>query len=605
MRSFWNNHIDVIWNSNFFSHQIRGQVYWMFHLKTGNLEVIQATNTKTRPTVSIQSMHFVFPFCPMSTGINIIIPISKNTWKTEATLFSDFSSFLPLRVSSYEHEYSSNHPELIQWDFFSTKFTLRNLIPRPKSSLIDRGFAEFIFPNTTFIDSRDKTCLCSKLKFTTSHNSSIGSIEYFNTSDGSGGILHYTYEVPKLKTNQRYSSILLFSGKDVYSFLSCGDPCYDLPDFKAIFMPFSKTTWVLIFMTIVGWPLVLSLIENDFCFKKVLKDFDALFIGWAMILEQSHLRATNYKGRGPLYCYCGCVLLAIFILSNAYKGDNIRSLTKSFDLVPLTSIDHVMNAGYKKYTIRYCGVRDPLTKALNCHSTKFSLTSEFYAVARFSRNQFTDKQYQLWEPLDYLDISNGEDDELKQKFEWFGECREKKALLGWRSRGDLVYLEKKLRRKHKSAQISLGDDFIFIQHKGWRLDRYGNIKVLKRMWALFESGVYTELLNISYKRPIAQAPEPRKLTIYGNIFVQFAFLSCGLLLALLIFVAEFHKAVARSVDFVRNSVGFLIINFLQLSQKAFLIGLNNFLDNSCQLTKKAGGLMATQGFCTSKLKREL
>jgi len=305
MRTLWNSHVEKIWIYYSNSHQIRGQTFWMFHLKTSNLKNTHVMNINTRPSVSIHSMHFVFPFCRMNFGY-IVIPISKITWEVEATLFSDFSSFLPLRVST-ENGVLFDHPEVDLWDFYNTEFTLGNLIPRSKSSLIDRGFAEFIFPNATFLSWEDETCFCCKLNLSTNYESSLGSIEYFND-----GILEHWLEVPQLEMNDRERGILLTTANDEFTFLSCGEPSYDPPDFLALFMPYSKTTWVLIFITIFGWPLVLSLIENDFNLKKVAKDFDALFIGWAMILEQSHLRATNYKGRSPLYCYCGCVLLAIF-----------------------------------------------------------------------------------------------------------------------------------------------------------------------------------------------------------------------------------------------------------------------------------------------------
>jgi len=330
--------------------------------------------------------------------------------------------------------------------------------------------------------------------------------------------------------------------------------------------------------------------------KKVLKDFDALFIGWAMILEQSHLRATNYKGRGPLYCYCGCVLLAIFILSNAYKGDNIRSLTKSFERVPLTHMEQVITAGYKKYSSRRCFDND---SPFHCGR------GEFYEVARYSKNQYTDKQFKLWEPLDhYLDINVTVVDDLKRRFEWFGECREKKTLLGWRSKDDLVDLDIKLRRKHKNAHISLGEEIIFRRRQGWVFDRYGSIKVLKRMWTLVESGVYNELLNITYKPPIAKASEPRKLAIHGNIFVQFVFLSGGLVLALLIFVAEFHKTISMCFCSVCNSVGFLFGNFLKHSQKAFLFGLKYSL-NIRDLLLNQQPLPSLYNSCRVKSKRPI
>jgi len=166
MRSFWNNQKDTIWNyGGVYFHEVRGQTYWLFHLKTDNLEDLHAKNTNTRSSVSIHSMHFVFPFCQIRVGF-IIIPISKKSWEVEETLFSDFSLTLPLRVNSR------------LWDFYNTKFTLRNLIPRSSArrrGLIDRGLAEFIFPNTTLIDKDTNTCFCCRVSL--NYNSSLGGIE--------------------------------------------------------------------------------------------------------------------------------------------------------------------------------------------------------------------------------------------------------------------------------------------------------------------------------------------------------------------------------------------------------------------------------------------
>jgi len=333
MRNFWNNHIDRIWNY----HPIRGQTFWKFHLKTNNLDNLEdslVTTTTTRPVVSIHSMHFVFPFGPLACGA-IVIPTSKLTWETEATLLSDLSRFLPLRVES---DVDMTDPEEFMWEFNNIKFTPGNLISRSKSTLLDRGFAEFIFPNSTFFDgTTDEKCRCCKLWLVS--DSSPGGTEYLKAIS----IRHQ----PKLTIGEHYWPVLLTTRKDDFTFLSCGDTFKDSPNFLALFMPFTRTCWTLIFFTVFGWPLVLSLIENDFNWKNVLKDFDALFIGWAMILEQSHLRATNYKGRVPLYCYC--VLLAILVLSNAYKGDNILTLTKAFDLVPLEHMNQVVER-YTWYT---------------------------------------------------------------------------------------------------------------------------------------------------------------------------------------------------------------------------------------------------------------
>jgi len=130
-------------------------------------------------------------------------------------------------------------------------------------------------------------------------------------------------------------------------------------------------------------------------------------------------------------------------------------------------------------------------------------------------------------------------------------------------------LEKQLCIKHRSKRIYLGQEFIFTERKGWRLSRYGSIKILKRFWTIVESGVYNKLLNISYKPPIANVYKPRRLTIFGNIFVQFVFHSFGLLLAFLVLVAELHKHIIFCLNSVRLTVGFLIGNFFHQSKKAF------------------------------------
>jgi len=161
---------------------------------------------------------------------------------------------------------------------------------------------------------------------------------------------------------------------------------------------------------------------------------------------------------------------------------------------------------------------------------------------------------------------------------FFGKCRDRKALLGWRS--ILEPLQKRLHERHAKVNIYLGQEFIYTRRTGWRLNRYGSIKALKRMWTLVESGVYNKLMNISYKPPTAPFFEPRRLTIHGNIFVQFVFHSGGLLLALLVFVAELHKKIILRFNSIRLILKFLLKNVLHQSQKAFLQGLRFLLNKS-------------------------
>jgi len=284
------------------------------------------------------------------------------------------------------------------------------------------------------------------------HNSTLGKVERLerrmnnNNNDDDK-------QLPILRINKDYSETLASTHEDKYKFLSCGESYKEPPDYSALFVPFTKLVWGLIFMTIFGWPTVLSLIENDFNLKNVLKDFDALFIGWAMILEQSHLRATNYKGRGPLYCYCGCVLLAILILSNAYKGDNIKTLTKSLEVVPLTHMSQVITAGYTTYSTQSCDKSDFNLYVENwgdslCYAELHDKTDR--------RRNLTDEQIKLWTPSRFKSLI--EDVFAKIDLYSLEKCQ-KTAYLGWRS--VLEPMEKKLLQKQVKEKVHLGQEFLY------------------------------------------------------------------------------------------------------------------------------------------------
>jgi len=540
MRNYWNYHIDTLWTNGYEFHPVRVQTYWMFHFKTTNLKMRFLKNTKVRPFVSIQSMHFVFPFCPIEVG-NIVVPISKQTWESEATLLSDFWRFFPLRV--FTREVSNNSGS------WAMKFTLRSLILRPKTYLLDRAFTEFIFPNVSTYKRFGDVCFCCSVNLP--YNSSLGRIERFKKRNRSCSTKVYN-QLPTLGIRDILAETFITTDRDEYTFLTCDDAHNnDPPDFLVLFMPFTKLIWALIFIAIFGLPLFLSMIQKDFKWTTVLSDFNnALLKGWAMILEQSYLRVTNNnKGRrGPFNCYCRCVLLAIFTFSIAYKGGNISKLTtKPFEfLVPLTNMDQVKKAGYTTRSVKIC------FEVLGNYFCKDSFYHEKDNAE--DRAQYIDhEQLKLWVPMGHkllnqtlLSVLTNDkkifDSHYDIDVKFFGKC-EKDALLGWRS--NLVRLEDELRLEFESAQIYIGAEFIFSRRYGWQLQRYGSIKVLKRMWTLVESGVYGKLVNISYKPPLRyKASGPRPLKIRGNISVLFIYNSCGLLLALLAISRTMMKRIA-------------------------------------------------------------
>jgi len=137
---------------------------------------------------------------------------------------------------------------------------------------------------------------------------------------------------------------------------------------------------------------------------------------------------------------------------------------------------------------------------------------------------------------------------VKNKVDFFEKCEYRKALLGWQI--DLERLQKQLLENNFTANAYLGKEFIFTRRLGWRLRRYGNVKVLKRMWTLVESGVHNKLLNISYKPPRGTVFQPRPVNIMGNISVRFVVHSFGLLLSILLFIFESRKKIIHSLNYV-------------------------------------------------------
>jgi len=245
-------------------------------------------------------------------------------------------------------------------------------------------------------------------------------------------------------------------------------------------------------------------------------------------------------------------------------------------LVRFTHMSHVVKAGYKTYGNKYCRDYSYPLKSETC-------SDQFKSIANKTSAWYTSEQLKQWKPMKYdlMEFRNAEDPELKANA--FGKC-EKKALLDWRRH--LIDVEKELRMKHKGASIYLGQEFIFTRSKGWKLRRYGSIKVLKRMWTIVESGVYNKLLTVSDKPPKGKIFEPRGVKLQGNIYVQFVFHSLGLLLALFVFITELHKSIILCLGSVAGIFGFLLKNFSHQSKKAVLLELKHVITTRDKLFRQ-------------------
>jgi len=155
---------------------------------------------------------------------------------------------------------------------------------------------EFIFPNSTFasLENSLESNICSNLNL---HTNQATDIEHFDAVRKYADVTesyqskHYPLVVlnrkklNKLAADFAENSMILQLQRDVYTFISCGVPQRETLNFMSLFIPFEKLTWGLILMTTFVWPLLLSLIEHDFCFKSVLNDFDACSLGGQYFLN--------------------------------------------------------------------------------------------------------------------------------------------------------------------------------------------------------------------------------------------------------------------------------------------------------------------------------
>jgi len=73
----------------------------MFHLKAKGVE--NNRRNMSGSVVSISSIKFVFPFCPMPRGY-FVVPITKINWQQDASVLSEFSHYMPLQVDIFNSD---------------------------------------------------------------------------------------------------------------------------------------------------------------------------------------------------------------------------------------------------------------------------------------------------------------------------------------------------------------------------------------------------------------------------------------------------------------------------------------------------------------------
>jgi len=63
----------------------------------------------------------------------------------------------------------------------------------------------------------------------------------------------------------------------------------------------------------------------------------------------------------------------------------------------------------------------------------YSCQSELNKQTYFRKYLYNDKQLKFWQPIEYVGTNRTLISEIQVSVDFFGKCRYKKALLGWRS----------------------------------------------------------------------------------------------------------------------------------------------------------------------------
>jgi len=127
---------------------------------------------------------------------------------------------------------------------------------------------------------------------------------------------------------------------------SCGSSKRTRIDLSTLVAPSDLTAWILVFICIVFFPVVHSFLSRpSLKSRDIVSNIDKTFTGIRFILEQPNGENSFKSG---LFFYFICTLLATLVLTNSYRGDNIKTLTQSFKVAPIATLDQLVSVGYKR-----------------------------------------------------------------------------------------------------------------------------------------------------------------------------------------------------------------------------------------------------------------
>lgn len=338
--------------------------------------------------------------------------------------------------------------------------------------------------------------------------------------------------------------------------------------------PFGLSTWLLLLISLLVCSKFLVLKKNDV--KSIAKTnyMDILFQMLVSLTDQSTacFQSDRSRKKVSVYFAIGALPLAIVVLNNHYKGDNIERLTV-VQTMPFDVFDKVANTNFKVYTLPYhlsdydFEILKDATKISNEYVKENGheaypiisqllrdSTKHFYHTRRLHEYAKGVISERLWYYLNNTELFP----QWRKASKWFNHTQ---ALVIPHLRTcnkSAVILEENIARiaysyiRIQTSNVYYGKDTIFENINGYKTFGQLTEKVIKRMRALPQMGIqlwwkqYWEffLAQVSHSRKNMFSKDDETLENMdqnsnvenGSIYALCAIPSIGFVLSLLIFI---------------------------------------------------------------------
>lgn len=300
---------------------------------------------------------------------------------------------------------------------------------------------------------------------------------------------------------------LLGIDEETIQFLTCGGISIGSLSLDGYISAFDKWTWItFIFLNILTASFFVA-IRSLFC--AILKNKGSIssemVFPFIVFLDQDSKTAGNKRGQNYMYFVSAAWLLALIVLSNAYKGENITELTAPIAPIKPQLFNDILN---KNFTI-YCrstgiflnsimdtlkglfGIADPvysgnILQTLLNYATANKVVKKLRNILDYTRNLTRHEMHQENDIGINMYISKLESCENVAFVSWSGDIRNAEIQLKKR-----LKVSKQMNENQVNRIVSVGKEKLFSTRKGWNLFQASMpIKsILFRFSAMYESGI--------------------------------------------------------------------------------------------------------------------